>query len=49
MVRFLVGLCCLQGCNAPGLDAELARFAALVNELLLRGIDLEAQDTQVRV
>ena len=43
----LIGFCCLQGCNAAGLDAELARFAALLNELLLRGFDMEAQSTQV--
>ncbi len=31
----------LQGCNAGATDAELARFAAMVSELLAQGFDLE--------
>lgn len=38
---------CLQGCNAAQFDAELARFAAVVSELLMFGLDLEAPSAQV--
>ncbi|KAL3153955.1 hypothetical protein ABBQ32_013515 [Trebouxia sp. C0010 RCD-2024] len=37
---------CLQGCNAAQFDAELARFAAVVSELLMFGFDLEAPSAQ---
>ena len=39
----------VQGCNAAGFDAELARFSALLNELLSHGFDLEAKSIQVRI